>query len=264
MSLKLDHVVIGVADLEQAAAAYGQLGFTVIRGGEHANGITRNVLVVFQDGVYLELIGWRRPDPGHRWSEVFHAAGEGFLDHALLPDDIGADVAAAQERGLDIEVPVPGGRLRPDGQRLEWRTARSPGADVPFLCGDITPRRLRVEEGEVRRHANGATGVAEVVVAVRNVERSLGRYAALLGSDSPPPARDGQVAGGPARVGTLSLARGTRVTLACPLGTAGPLAAALATRGEGPFSLTLEGERSLELDPALLHGARLALQAGQL
>ena len=45
------------------------LGFTVIRGGEHANGITHNVLVVFEDGAYLELIAWKKPDPGMRWSD---------------------------------------------------------------------------------------------------------------------------------------------------------------------------------------------------
>ena len=61
---------------------------------------------------------------------------------------------AAQARGLDYEAPYEGGRLRPDGAQLRWRNARARSQDLPFLCGDITPRKLRVPEGELRQHAN--------------------------------------------------------------------------------------------------------------
>src|SRR3978361_993180 len=130
MSLPLDHIVIAVADLDAAFADYSKLGFTVVRGGEHANGITHNVLVTLEDGAYLELIAWNRPDPDNRWSEVFQRAGEGFVDYALLPGDIGAVVAAAQKRGLAIAAPMPGGPNRPDGERLEWETGPPPPSDV--------------------------------------------------------------------------------------------------------------------------------------
>jgi hypothetical protein len=255
MSLALDHIVIAVADLDAAFADYGRLGFTVLRGGEHANGITHNVLVVFQDGAYLELIAWKRPDPGNRWSDVFHRAGEGFVDYALLPGDIGAVVAAAQARGLDIADPLPGGRNRPDGERLEWQTARSERPDVPFLCGDVTPRSLRVQEGEVRRHANGITGVAGLTVAVQDLEASLARNAALLGTEAGGELRDTTVAGSPARTASLTLGNGTRVTLASPTST-GPLADHLAKRGEGPFSVAFRGPGEAELGASLTHGAR--------
>lgn len=263
MSFRLDHIVIAVDDLDQAVADYGRLGFTVIRGGEHANGVTHNVLVVLGDGSYLELIAWKRPDPGNRWSEVYHAAGEGFLDHALLPGDIEADVRAAQGRGLDMADPVAGGRLRPDGERLDWKTARSPRSDVPFLCGDVTPRRLRVQEGDVRHHPNGVTGVAEMVIAVHDAASSVGRYAALLGPEVRPDVRDGEVGGAPARLATLRLAGGTAVTLASPAGEGGPLAAALAARGEGPFSVVFQAAEAGELDAALSHGARLSATGRQ-
>lgn len=258
MAFTLDHLVIAVADLDWAAADYGALGFTVIRGGEHANGITHNMLVVFQDGSYLELIAWKRPEPGNRWSDVFHGAGEGFVDYALLPGDIEADVAAAQVRGLDLETPAPGGRNRPDGVRLDWMTARSPRPDVPFLCGDVTPRPLRVQEGEVRRHPNGVTGIAEVTVAVRDLEQSLARNLALLGLDEAPPIASGTVGGASARLVGLPLAGGAAIALASPDGD-GELASHLARRGEGPFAATFvtTGEAS-ELDGRLTHGARLA------
>jgi catechol 2,3-dioxygenase-like lactoylglutathione lyase family enzyme len=260
MSLALDHIVIAVADLDKAYADYAALGFTVIRGGEHANGITHNVLVVFGDGAYLELIGWKRPEPGNRWSDVFHGVGEGFVDYALLPDEIAAVVSRAQARGLDIADPIPGGRNRPDGERLEWQTARSPKPDVPFLCGDVTPRRLRVQEGEVRVHPNGVTGVASLTVAVQDLERSLKRNAALLGSE-PSAIREETIGDAPARTASLRLANGTAVTLASPVGPSGALAASLASRGEGPFAAVFaaKGGEPRKLDPSLAHGARLSI-----
>lgn len=261
MTLSLDHVVIAVSDLDEATADYTALGFTVIRGGEHADGVTANVLVVLEDGAYLELIAFRRPEPGRRWSDVYHSAGEGLLDHALLPSDIAADVAAAQGRGLDIESPLPGGRIRPDGERLEWKTARSPSPDVPFLCGDVTPRRLRVQDGaEVRTQPNGVTGIAEIVLAVTDVEASARRYAALLGSSAAPVA-DATVGGAPARIARLTLGGGTLVTLAGPTGEAGELAASLQDRGQGPFAVIFRGAGPADLDRRKSRGARLSIRA---
>ena len=262
MTLALDHIVIAVADLDKAFADYTKLGFKVIRGGEHANGKTANVLVVFEDGAYLELIAWKQPDPGFRWSDVYHRAGEGFLDHALLPDDIAAVVTGAKARGLDISSPEPGGRHRPDGERLEWQTARSPGSDVPFLCGDVTPRRLRVQEGEVRHHANGVTGVAALTIAVKDLDSASIRYGALLGL-APSAVSTGTVGGAAARMASLTLGSGTVVTLASPTAQDGDIAAHLAKRGQGPFSATFAAPGGAgALDAALTHGARLTIAAG--
>ncbi|MCJ2093641.1 MULTISPECIES: VOC family protein [unclassified Methylobacterium] len=259
MSLVLDHIVIAVRDLDDAAADYAALGFTVVRGGAHANGITHNVLVIFEDGAYLELIAWKRPDPGNRWWDVYERAGEGLIDFALLPDEIEAVVAGAQARGLDIQNPIPGGRNRPDGARLEWRTARSPRPDVPFLCGDVTPRSLRVQEGAVRRHGNGVVGVATLTVVVADLEASVRRNAALLGF-SPPTIQAEDVAGAPARSATLTLANGTAVTWASPAASEGPLAASLAARGEGPFSASLRAAHPVgALDTSRSHGAPLSI-----
>ena len=36
----IDHIVILVSDLDQAVADYTELGFTVVRGGEHHGGAT--------------------------------------------------------------------------------------------------------------------------------------------------------------------------------------------------------------------------------
>ena len=70
MSLTLDHVVIRVNDLERVIADYTALGFTVQRGGTHADGVTHNALVGFADGSYLELIAFLQPAPERRTAET--------------------------------------------------------------------------------------------------------------------------------------------------------------------------------------------------
>jgi hypothetical protein len=133
-----------------------------------------------------------------------------------------------------------------------------------LLCGDVTPRALRVQEGDVRRHANGVTGVAALTIAVEQLEASLRRNAALLGEESAEPIDTGIVAGSPAHCATLPLSNGTRVTLACPTGTEGALAAALSARGEGPFAVTFRADHDHgELDRALTHGACLSIEKGK-
>ena len=183
--LRLDHVVIAVADLERAVRVCTEAGFTVAPGGRHPGRNTSNALVVFEDGAYLELITYSAPSPDERWWRELDAHGDGLVDFALLPNDLPAELAQARSRGLaDIRGPLPGGRNRPDGVQIAWQTARPQQHDLPFLCFDLTPRALRVPEGAVRRHANGALGIAEVTVAVRDVPSSLGRYRALLGDEA--------------------------------------------------------------------------------
>lgn len=260
MSLPLDHIVIAVQDLERTIADYQSLGFNVLRGGEHPGRSTHNALVVFADGAYFELIAWCAAAPEERWWQQLQQHGEGLVDFALLPTETGA-VVAAQARGLGYEAPYEGGRLRPDGEQLRWRNARSPSPDLPFLCGDLTPRALRVPEGQARVHPNGATGVARLEVAVKDLQASLARWRALLGD---------AVSVGPLRVSAdgstqqVSLGLGaTELVLAAPVqAAAGPLAQRLATRGEGPYAVVLSVPQQAAagaLDEVATHGVRLEL-----
>lgn len=219
--LALDHVVIVVRDLDAVAAAYRAAGFTVAPGGRHPGRNTRNALVVFADGAYLELIAYEAPSPDERWWRVLEAHGEGLVDFALLPRDISGLVAAARARGLAGLADRPGSRARPDGVRIEWQSARPASSDLPFLCADRTPRAWRVPEGEVRVHSSGALGIAEVRVAVRDLAATLARYRAYLGEE--------RIADG-----TVRLA-GARITFSEERGLA---------RDEGPCEVRLRYEGS--------------------
>ncbi|HEU5100149.1 MAG TPA: VOC family protein [Roseiflexaceae bacterium] len=253
----IDHVVILVRDLAAAIADYTALGFTVTPGGEHTGGATHNALVIFADDSYLELIAFKRPAPEDHWYRQL-AIGEGIIDFALLPTAIEADLAAARERGLAIEGPIAGGRLRPDGQQVAWQTGQAATQDLPFLCGDVTPRSLRVPGGAARVHANGVGGIAGLTVAVADLGASISRYRALLGMAE----REASPSAELDRARQASFALGdTTITLAAPEpGAATPLAERLAGVGEGPFALVLRGaRRDQALDLTLAHGARMSL-----
>jgi hypothetical protein len=186
-NLSLDHVVIAVSDLAAAMSEYRSRGFQVLAGGQHPGRTSHNALICFADASYLELIAWRAPAPQERWWRTLQADGAGLVDFALLPQDTMAVLQRAKARGLGTMVgPVDGGRVRPDGERLQWRTARHATPDLPFLCGDITPRRLRVpDDPALHAHPNGSTGVASLSVLVQDMAATLSRYRALLGGDGP-------------------------------------------------------------------------------
>jgi len=257
MTLQLDHIVIAVNDLETAISDYTALGFNVLRGGDHPGRTTHNALVVFADGSYFELIAWKAPAPDERWWQLLQRHGEGVVDFALLPRSTSETVAAAAQRGLALDGPLDGGRLRPDGERLRWQTARAPSPDLPFLCGDLTPRALRVPEGGARVHSNGVTGVASLAIAVHDLDATLVRYRALFG-----PARDA-VHTHVGRAVSLPGGRG-RVALV-ELGQSALVLSSSASRSEGPFAIVLRTSGKPEgasgaLDVALTHGASIELE----
>lgn len=268
MSLALDHIVIAVADLDRAMADYRALGFQVLPGGQHPGRTSHNALVVFADGAYLELIAWRAPAPEERWYRTLSTHGEGLVDYALLPADTTQALAEAQARGLHtLTGPLDGGRLRPDGAQLRWQTARHATPDVPFLCGDLTPRALRVPEGSVRQHPNGAQGVAEVTVAVHNLDVTLARYRALLGAQADGAAATTTPEG--IALAHIPLGSVTLVLQSTAPNATGESSAAralrerLSTRGEGPCAFTLRSDQhALPTTPNLSasHGVALAWQ----
>lgn len=250
MSLSIDHIVILVSDLETAQADYTALGFKVVPGGEHTGGATHNALIAFADGSYFELIAFKQPAPEHRWWR-YNVLGEGLIDFALLPSTIESDVAAARQRGLAIEGPVAGGRLRPDGQEIKWQNATPATPDLPFMCGDVTPRNLRVPAGEAWQHPNDVKGVGAITVAVSNLEVSTAYYQALLGIE--PQATNAPHGEGQRRV---AFPLGSAfIILAEPVGDSW-LTERLQQHGEGPCAITLLADNPVNLDATKTHGVR--------
>jgi len=271
MSLPLDHVVVLVRDLEQTIADYTALGFTVQRGGTHTDGFTHNALIGFADGSYLELIAFLSPKPDHRWGAFAAQGHQGFVDFALLPPSVAEVVARVNAGGVAYQGPLDGGRTRPDGEMLRWQIGTPPDSGLPFLCGDLTPRALRVREGEIRQHANGVTGVASLTVVVRDLAASVRRYRTLLCVEQ---ATTLHAAGLGLKQALLPLgtvdsggAGPTTLLLVSPgPGLHHPAAAtlhhALSTRGEGLLGLTLSGPAEVALPRQRTQGAAIDIVGG--
>jgi hypothetical protein len=240
MPTQIDHIVIGVRNLAEASANYANAGFTVTPGGEHVGGATRNALVSFADGSYFELIAFtdptKRPAEPHRWFDKI-AIGDGLVDFAVLSSDLQAESAEFAERGVAIEGPFDGGRVRPDGQQVAWKTLRADGGrtPLPFVIDDQTPRELRVPDGAAAVHPAGFTGVASLAIAVTELEPTKQAYAQLFGSpgEAVAPSVPGGKAGWKFQLGEHT------IELVEPDHEPGALRDHIKARGAGPVEIVL-------------------------
>jgi hypothetical protein len=183
---RLDHLVILVRDLGRAVREYEKLGFTVIPGGEHADGLTHNALICFEDGSYLELVAFLDShDPRDNvWGwRAFLLTGGGLIDYCAASDDLRDDVRGLRERGFDVDGPTDGGRLLPDGTEIRWRVARirQEGRLLPFMIEDVTPRSSRVPAGAAAEHQNGAAGIVRLELAAPDALAASRCLQALIG-----------------------------------------------------------------------------------
>ncbi len=188
MPTRLDHLVILVQDLEAAIRDYGRLGFRVTPGGEHADGLTRNALVPFWDGTYLELVAFVDPEDGRDnvWGWRGFLPSEGLVDYCAASGGLRDEVGRLRGLGLGVEDLGEGGRRLPGGEEIRWRSASiaQEGKILPFLIEDVTPRRMRVPGGRAADHPNGATGISRLEVSARDPAKARRDLAAL--TDGPP------------------------------------------------------------------------------
>jgi hypothetical protein len=266
MPSRIDHIVIGVRDLAQASADYAAAGFIVTPGGEHTGGRrTHNALIAFADTTYLELIAYRGPDTPRGddpWWQLL-ARGEGFLGFALRMDDASAEASALQSRGVSVRGPFTGGRERPDGQRVAWRTIEVEGSGpVPFLIEDLTPRRLRIPDGAATEHPLGVACLLELALVVEDLVAPAASFAALLGNAGAPLAAPMEGVGAALR---FTIGPHTIVLLS-PTEPESMPSRALGARGPAPYALILgntdtrsSSHTETTLPLAQTHGARIGI-----
>jgi hypothetical protein len=168
VSLRIDHVVYAVNDLDAAAARFDETyGLAATPGGVHPRWGTGNRIVALGGDRYLELIAV--VDPSVAANTVLgRAIAERTVDgdrwFALcLGDD--AIVSTAGRLGLSLD---PGSRTMPDGRVVAWRGAgiddpsRTP--DLPFFIewtGDMDTH----PGARAGAHRSQATDVAWVEIA---------------------------------------------------------------------------------------------------
>jgi catechol 2,3-dioxygenase-like lactoylglutathione lyase family enzyme len=169
---RFDHAMIAVADLERAAAHWKSLGFRLTPKGEHLGKGTANYCIMFPES-YLELIGIVNPsDAKGRLAARLAVGDEGVAGLAYGADDADKTHAALATAGVTVEEPVSLERpLSLDGHRdmVRFRNVMMPDAGLEpilqFVCSHLTPGLTRARH-EWQLHANGVTGVNEIIVCV--------------------------------------------------------------------------------------------------
>lgn len=188
----LDHVVINVRDrIDEGAATYRRLGFTLTERGYHTLGSMNHLAMFGTD--YLELIA--APLGSTSRPEIAQAP-EGLNSLVFGTEDSAATFAAMQQAG--VPVFPPGEFSRPvallEGTRdAVFRTVRlMPGtvtAGRLYFCHHFT--RDLVWRDEWRHHGNGVTGIARAVIAARDPSDLGALFGRMFGTDAMRPISGG-------------------------------------------------------------------------
>lgn len=163
--LRIDHVVLAVADLDRAAEALASRGLATESGGTHPRWGTGNRIAPLGD-TYVELLGVvdhavaRSTMLGRAISERA-SGGDRWFALCLADDDL---TGTAERLGLTIEA---GSRTRPDGSEVRWRGAgiEDPRRtrDLPFFIAWETPD---THPGTTPvSHPSGASAIRSVEIA---------------------------------------------------------------------------------------------------
>ncbi|PPQ80422.1 hypothetical protein CVT24_000802 [Panaeolus cyanescens] len=217
----LDHLVhlSPPTTLSEVTRQFEELGFRVIPGGVHAGGLTENALVILSDGVYVELISFTHPITHYppntperhlRESHPWASKRPGWIDYAFLGTGSTERGKGVSERinerakidgaGQLYDKEVEGGRTRDDGQVLKWLISAPVSslrntAGLPFFCGDVTPRGLRVPFDPISNthHPSTAKGIAylKIVTTPSSFSRTK-RHITLITGTKPKAEGEGE------------------------------------------------------------------------
>jgi Glyoxalase-like domain len=189
MTIKVDHASVCGSDLERLQQAFTDIDLKPDYGGPHANGITQMALVGFSDGSYLELIAPQKHGifEGSPWAKLM-AADAGPCAWAVGMSTLQQEVDRLRSLNIPVEGPSPGSRKRPDGVQIQWVTAQAgpgtAGATLPFMIEDRTPRELRVKPSNSVKDS-GLTGIAMVVLAVKDMDAAVALFRKAYGWPAP-------------------------------------------------------------------------------
>lgn len=181
----LDHVVIGVADLERATENYASLlGRSPAWRGTHPGQGTVNAIFPL-GSTYVELLSPEGAGPvGDLLRHRLEQQGEGLAALAFGTDD--ADWFAERVSKAGIEVGMPedgGGRDEATGAERHWRTVMLPmeatRGVLNFAIQHVSPPLENAPLTTTKARAVG--GVDHVVVMTADVDATNRVYGDLLG-----------------------------------------------------------------------------------
>src|SRR5438309_6604 len=161
-----------VKDLDQAAANYKRLGFTLSPRGTHSANMGSGNYTIMFDPDYMELLGVLTQTEHNAPARAYLAAhGDGIERIAFTATDSAAGAEEIRARGFapigptDFERPV----TMPDGKvsaakfrTFQWPTAEAPGGVRIFACQHKTRETVWIPE--LMKHANGAKRLRQVLI----------------------------------------------------------------------------------------------------
>lgn len=197
--MQLDHVVVLVPSLAEGVSQFTDLGFEVMKGGQHAS--TENALIVFEDQTYIELLALKPGLKRHyvRWAGAIGLMGAlartktdinwrllnwvcqayGSIDWCLRVDDVDQMLQDWSDKGIASLGSQSFSRTRLDGAIARWRLGSPKDLDLPFLLRDISDTSLRIAAPE-RPHPNGALGIRKLWLAMSDPQSGKLRFDACF------------------------------------------------------------------------------------
>jgi Glyoxalase-like domain len=182
----IDHLIVGVRDLERARREWDRLGFTLSPRGRHIGQGTANYCIMFASD-YVELLGIVDPNDFVQRLEMFLAQREGLMAAAFAPAGAPEEVRAAllgrelhpsEPRPLGRQLELPEGTVVPRFSLMSLPADETPGLEC-FICTHLTPELMR--RPEWLHHPNGALGLRGIHVLVESTPALLEPYDRLFG-----------------------------------------------------------------------------------
>ncbi|QCJ41056.1 VOC family protein [Bacillus sp. S3] len=254
MSFSFDHLVFFSKNPDEAIPLLKQRGIHAFNGGRHEFWGTYNTLSYF-DLSYIEFLGIENLLVAEKQEKnrlVTHIVEqlegqkqEGPARIAIRTDHIDELAVKLKEEGFTVYGPLPGERMRADGQVIKWSLLFPEAADneleLPFFIQwekSDEERLLEFEElGLVGSHPAGNLQFESVCFVVHNLEQTLSTWGRLLDLKQGEGFVDASIN---ARCRKLELA-GTKLLFCTPLGE-GIAATVLQEKGEIPFLVNLTGK----------------------
>ena len=184
----IDHAVVVVKDLDNAAENWKRLGFTVSPRGTHSAKMGSGNATIMLDPDYIELLGVLVETEHNAPTRAFLAKrGEGLERIAFTAVDSAAGAGEIRARGyepvgpVDFERPVtmPDGSLSAAKFRIfQWPIAEAPAGLRIFACQHKTPETVWIPQ--LMKHANGAKRLKQTLVVSPEAAKDAAHLARMI------------------------------------------------------------------------------------
>jgi hypothetical protein len=187
----IDHAVVVVRELDQAAANWKRLGFTLSPRGTHSAKMGSGNTTIMLDPDYIELLGVLVETEHNIPTRKFLARrGEGIERVAFTAIDAAAGAGEIRARGYaalgptDFERPV----TMPDGSPsaakfriFQWPIEEAPAGLRIFACQHKTRETVWIPQ--LQHHANGAKRLRQALVVSPEPAKDAAHLARMIDRD---------------------------------------------------------------------------------